>query len=72
MLLERQCEHVNTTPEGKTEYYHLQLICTSQIMIHYTVEEMILTRVHFYTCIIHKGHKETKLKKKKPHYEFNI
>lgn len=57
MLLQRQCEYVNTTPKGKTEYYHLQLICTSQIMIHYTVEEMILTRVHFYTCIIQKIHK---------------
>jgi hypothetical protein len=43
------CEH---NSKGKTEHYHLQLICTTAIMIHYTVEEMILTRAHFYTCII--------------------
>jgi len=47
-------DSVNTTPKGKTEHYHLQLVCASQIMIHYAVEERILTRVHFYTCIIKK------------------
>lgn len=65
---------VNTTPKGKTEHYHLQLICASQIMIHYTVEERILTRVHFYTCIIKiyvEDIKEIKIKKK-THYKFNI
>jgi len=67
MLLQWQCGYVNTSPKGKTEHYHLQLICDSEIMMHYTVEEIILTMVHFYTCII-----KNTLKLKKTHYEFNI